>query len=128
MRAVARNLRVLMARFEALEALTRVGLDIDPATQQTLHRGRIMREILQQPRGTNRSIAAQVMTLTAIAAGWLDTLEPRRAREAVEHALGRARGECATMIETLNTGTLPPGEWQAAWHDCLTRSMGTGTP
>lgn len=35
MRAAARNLRITMSRFEALEALTRVGLDVDPATRNS---------------------------------------------------------------------------------------------
>jgi F-type H+-transporting ATPase subunit alpha len=111
-RTVARNLRVLLSRFEALEALTRVGLDVDPATQQTLRRGRLLRELLRQPRFTNRSIAAQVVTLTAVTAGWLDAVEP-----------GRARSECAAIIETLDAGTLPPGEWQAAVHAGVLQSL-----
>jgi F-type H+-transporting ATPase subunit alpha len=128
MRTVARNLRVLLSRFEALEALTRVGLDVDPATQQTLQRGRILRELLRQPRFTNRSIAAQVMTLTAVTTGWLDALEPGHASEVVEGAFRRARSECTAIVETLEAGTLPPGEWQAALHACLTPAMETQAP
>jgi F-type H+-transporting ATPase subunit alpha len=128
MRTAARNLRVLMSRFEALEALTRVGLDIDPATQRTLQRGRILRELLRQPRFTNRSIAEQVVTLTAVTAGWLDALEPAHACAVVARALRRIRSECAAIVETLDAGTLPPGEWQAAVHACLTQALETPTP
>jgi F-type H+-transporting ATPase subunit alpha len=127
-RAAARNLRVLISRFEALEALTRVGLDIDPMTQRTLQRGRILRELLRQPHLTSRSIAEQVITLTAVTAGWLDTLEPAYARTVVERALRRARSECAAIVEVLDAGMLPPGEWQAAIHACLTQAMETHTP
>jgi F-type H+-transporting ATPase subunit alpha len=128
MRTAARNLRVLISRFEALEALTRVGLDVDPATQRTLQRGRILRELLRQPGFTNRSIAEQVVTLTAVTAGWLDALEPAPARAVVERTLRRVHSEYTAVIETLDAGTLPPGEWQAAVHACLTQSMETYTP
>ena len=57
---------MLMARFEALEALTRVGLEVDPATQRTLQRGRLLRELLRQPRFTNRSIAELQMPLPGV--------------------------------------------------------------
>jgi len=123
MRTAARNLRMLIARFEALEALSRVGLDVDPATQRTLLRGRIMRELLQQPRFTNRSIAEQVLTLTAITAGWLDTSEPGQARDVVNRALRHAQDELTEIIITFDAGMLPQGDWQAAWHDCLTQSL-----
>jgi F-type H+-transporting ATPase subunit alpha len=120
MRTSARNLRILMSRFEALEALTRVGLDVDPATQRTLQRGRVLRELLRQPRFTNRSVAEQVLTLTAVTEGWLDSLEPRQAREAVEQACRRARSRLPDLVQRLDAGTLPEGEWQAALHACLT--------
>ena len=46
-RAASRNLRILMSRFEALEALTRVGLDVDEATRATIRRGRLMRDSVE---------------------------------------------------------------------------------
>ncbi|HEX7785401.1 MAG TPA: F0F1 ATP synthase subunit alpha, partial [Methylomirabilota bacterium] len=80
MRAAARNLRVNVARYESLEALTRVGLDVDPATRQTIERGRIVRELLRQPRFTVRTVADQILALTAVAEGWLDQLSPSAGR------------------------------------------------
>jgi hypothetical protein len=40
-----------------------------------------------------------------------------------ERASRRARSECAAIVETLDAGTLPPGEWQAAVHACLPQSL-----
>jgi F-type H+-transporting ATPase subunit alpha len=114
MRSIASNLRILIARFEALEALARVGLDIDTATQSTLHRGRVMREILRQERFAPRGVAAQVITLTAVNEGWLDSLEPRQARPVVEALLARARAELPELIATLDAGALPADEWRAS--------------
>jgi F-type H+-transporting ATPase subunit alpha len=67
MREAARNLRITMSRFESLETLTRVGLDVDPGTRQAVERGRILRELLRQPRFTVRTVADQVFALSAVA-------------------------------------------------------------
>ena len=83
MRAAARNLRVMMSRFEALETLTRVGLDVDPSTKLAVERGRMLRELLRQPRFTVRSVDEQVFALTAVSEGWLDDLAPADVRDAV---------------------------------------------
>jgi F-type H+-transporting ATPase subunit alpha len=83
MRATARNLRVMMSRFEALETLTQVGLDVDPSTKLAVERGRMLRELLRQPRFSVRSVDEQIFALTAVSEGWLDDLEPASARDAV---------------------------------------------
>lgn len=69
MRTAAQNLRITMSRFEALESLTRVGLDVDPTTCAAVERGLLVRELLRQPRFTPRSIAHQILALTAAGAG-----------------------------------------------------------
>ena len=43
MRDAAKNLKIQVSRFESLEKLSRVGLDIDLSTQTTLQEGRILR-------------------------------------------------------------------------------------
>jgi F-type H+-transporting ATPase subunit alpha len=89
LRAAARNLRIEMSRFESLESLTRVGLDVDPATLAAVERGRIMRQVLRQPRLTPRSVAEQVLAITAVSQGWLDGLEPTAARTVMWSAASR---------------------------------------
>ena len=66
LRAVARNLRIHLSRFEALEKLSRVGLDIDVATQATLQDGNLLRALLRQDRLSPRGIAEQVVALAAV--------------------------------------------------------------
>jgi F-type H+-transporting ATPase subunit alpha len=123
MRSVARNLRILISRFEALESLTRVGLDVDLATQRTLQQGRIMRELLRQPRLTNRSVAEQIFTLTAVTAGWLDTVALQHVHEVIERAYQQAQSELLDIIKALNAGTLPEDSWQRACQECVMRSV-----
>ncbi len=56
MRKAAKNLKIQLSRFESLEKLSRVGLDIDVATQATLQDGDILRALLRQGRFSPRSI------------------------------------------------------------------------
>ncbi|MCA9118442.1 MAG: F0F1 ATP synthase subunit alpha, partial [Planctomycetaceae bacterium] len=71
MRKAAKSLKIQLSRFESLEKLSRVGLDIDVATQATLLEGDILRSLLRQGRFSPRSICAQVITLTAVSEHWL---------------------------------------------------------
>jgi F-type H+-transporting ATPase subunit alpha len=111
MRQAARNLRITMARFEALEALTRVGLDVDPATRRAVARGRLMRDLLRQPRFTRRTVADQVLVLTAVGEGWLDDVPPSDAQR-VYAAAERARTELPHIMAALDGGEAAPTSWQ----------------
>ena len=111
MKTASQNLRILMSRFEALEALTRVGLDVDESTQAVIRRGRIMRELLRQPRLAHRSTADQVLLLTATNEGWLDEIDLETASATVGKLLRRSRSEAAALMSTIDGGVLP-SEWK----------------
>lgn len=112
MRSASRNLRISMSRFESLEALTRVGLDVDPATRRAVERGRILREVLRQPRFTVRTVAQQIFALTAVSEGWLDGLAPGEAREALEAASQRTALELPDVASALDADRPPPADWK----------------
>ena len=101
--AAARNLRIVMSRFDALESLTRVGLDVDPATRKTVERGRIMREVLRQPRFELRTVADQIVALTAVNEGWLDALSPTDARSLIWAVASQLRAELPELDGALAT-------------------------
>ena len=107
MRAVARNLRILISRFESLESLTRVGLDIDSNTQGTIRRGRCLRELLRQGRFAERDLAEQVITLTLVNEGWLDAVPPKEARDVAAAVVAKARNEQADAIAQMSHGISP---------------------
>jgi F-type H+-transporting ATPase subunit alpha len=111
MRAAARNLRILMSRFESLESLTRVGLDIDATTQGTIRRGRLMRELLRQGRFSPRDVAEQVVTLTLVNEGWLDAVDPQRARAVVAAIMARVRSQQSEEMTRINQGEPPATNW-----------------
>jgi F-type H+-transporting ATPase subunit alpha len=119
MQAAARNLRITMSRFESLEALTRVGLDVDPGTREAVERGRVMREILRQPRFTVRSVPEQVFALTAVTEGWLDGLAPREATHKLWSAVARLHSEVADVVDALENGRTAPDGWKERMHALL---------
>ncbi|WP_395853745.1 F0F1 ATP synthase subunit alpha [Cystobacter fuscus] len=119
MRQAARNLRILMSRFESLEALTRVGLDVEESTRRTLRRGQVMRELLRQGRLSPRTVSAQVFALTGVAEGWLEGLEPARAAARMWSAVERARRVAPEAMRGLD-GEVPLAEdWKERLRACL---------
>ncbi|MEX2187017.1 MAG: F0F1 ATP synthase subunit alpha [Pirellulales bacterium] len=114
MRAAAKNLKIQLSRFESLEKLSRVGLDIDVATQATLQEGNILRALLRQHRLAPRSIAQQVLTLTAVTEHWFGDLKPWQAVVAADALVDLARQQTAEITAALDRGELPPGDWKAA--------------
>jgi F-type H+-transporting ATPase subunit alpha len=124
MRLVARNLRVLHARFEQLEALVRVGLEIDPAVEREIARGRILRSILRQAQGAPRGIAEQVVALLAVSDGWLDRVATDDASRAIARIIDRARAQHPAIFEALDAGRVPDGEWQARLRSVAAETLG----
>jgi F-type H+/Na+-transporting ATPase subunit alpha len=112
MRAAAKNLRILMSRFEAVESLVRVGLDVDSSTARAIHRGRVMRELLRQSRFESRSVSNQVLLLTAVSEGWLDVVAPEEALELMHRILLRIRTENNKVVEILESGKPPEKDWK----------------
>ncbi len=104
LRAAARNVRIQVARFESLEALTRVGLDVDPATRRAVERGRVLRELLRQPRLGPRPLAHQILSVVALEQGWLDGLDPETAAGVVVAALAPARSADPELLAALDRG------------------------
>lgn len=123
-RGLARNLRITMSRFDALEALTRVGLDVDPKTRQAVERGRVLREILRQPQATVRTVADQVLALTAVAEGWLDGVGPAEAHGALWSAAERLWIQEPALATALAAGTEPPAGWRDRARALVVRAAG----
>jgi F-type H+-transporting ATPase subunit alpha len=124
LRAAARNLRVVLSRFEELEALTRVGLDVDPGTRQAVERGRRLRELLKQPRFTPRDVAGQIYALTAVAEGWLDEVPPAEAGARLWAGAGRLREELPEVAAALEQGAEPPAGWKERARALVARDDG----
>ncbi|MEJ2087099.1 MAG: F0F1 ATP synthase subunit alpha [Gammaproteobacteria bacterium] len=113
-RAAARNLRIMLSQYESLEALTRVGLDVDPETTRAVARGRILRELLRQPRFTVRTVASQLFALTAVTEGWLEGQPLADVQRIVWSGAERIGAQLPHVSEQINAGQPPTDEWMHA--------------
>ena len=107
LRVAARNLRILHARFEELESLARVGLELEEGVELEIARGRLLRALLRQGRLSPRRTAEQVLTVLAVSEGWLDAIRPPDAPAFVASLVARARSEEPETMEGLERGRLP---------------------
>ncbi|MCA9838574.1 MAG: alternate F1F0 ATPase, F1 subunit alpha [Trueperaceae bacterium] len=73
-RELAGPLRLAYAQFEELEAFARFGTRLDETTQQTLTRGRCIREILKQAPYNPLKVSEQITLLLAVNEGLFDDL------------------------------------------------------
>jgi F-type H+-transporting ATPase subunit alpha len=119
MRKAAKNLKIQLSQFESLEKLSRVGLDIDVATQTTLQTGNILRALLRQHRLSARSVAHQVITLTATSEHWLQDLKPSQALSVAEALVELAREKLPALVASLDNAELPEGEWKQVLKDLM---------
>jgi F-type H+-transporting ATPase subunit alpha len=113
MRKAAKNLRILLSRFESLESLTRVGLEMDVGMQETILRGNALRELLRQGRLAHRDLVHQSVALTAVYHNWLEGLATKSIRPFVDALVSAARRELKDLVEQLASGELLDEDWQA---------------
>jgi len=75
MRAVAKSLRLDLAQYRELAAFAQFGSDLDKATQNQLHRGERMVEILKQGQYVPQALEDEVIIIFAGGEGLLDDIE-----------------------------------------------------
>jgi F-type H+-transporting ATPase subunit alpha len=100
-RAVAGDLRLAYSQFNELEAFSRFGTRLDEETQQTLRRGRRVREILKQPQSRPISVTEQIAALLATTEGLFDGVpldRVGRAERAIRKAIREESGDVRSRI------------------------------
>ncbi len=75
MKSVAGTLRLDLAQYRALSAFAQFGSDLDKASQQQLHRGDRLVEVLKQKQYAPLPVEKQVAIIYAGTKGFLDDLE-----------------------------------------------------
>ena len=75
MKSIAGTLRLDLAQYRALAAFAQFGSDLDKASQQQLHRGDRLVEVLKQKQYQPISVEKQVAVIFAGTKGYLDDLE-----------------------------------------------------
>ena len=118
MRQAAKNLKIQLSRFESLEKLSRVGLDIDVATQATLQEGNILRAFCDRSPFASKYLR-QVITLTAVSEHWLSELKPSQAVDVADALVEIARLRHAEITGALDQGEMPAEGWKQVLQELL---------
>jgi len=128
LRQATRNLRILHARFEELESLAQVGIELEAGIERELSRGRLLRELLRQPRWSPRGIFDQVLRVQAVSQGWLDDAAQADVHARLERWTSLARRRAPELYASLQAGELPAGVAEDAWVDRLAAAIGLEPP
>jgi len=75
MKSVAGKMKLELAQFAELAAFSQFGSELDPATAQTLERGKRTQEILKQPQYSPLPEEFEVLGIWAVTNGYLDDIE-----------------------------------------------------
>lgn len=75
MKKNAGMMKLSLAQYRELESFSQFDSDLDPATKQTIERGKRTVEILKQKNGEPMTVAQQVASIYAVNNGMLDTIE-----------------------------------------------------
>jgi len=101
MKKVAGTLRLDLAQYRELEAFSKFGSDLDPATQAQLLRGARLVEILKQGQYEPMSVEQQIAIIFVASSGMLDKIPLDRILELQEELLerlGRKHGDAMASI------------------------------
>jgi F-type H+-transporting ATPase subunit alpha len=74
MKSVAGTLRIDLSQYRELEAFSKFGSDLDPATQRQLRRGERLVEILKQDQYDPMPVEEQVVIIYVAVEGMLDSI------------------------------------------------------
>jgi F-type H+-transporting ATPase subunit alpha len=110
-RSAAKNLRIQISRFESLESLTKVGLEMDTGMQNSIKQGNLLRQLLQQLRFANRNMLEQVIALEAVKQNWLEGIKPDQAPSFVNRLVMRINDEIPSVAKSLLAGEQPADDW-----------------
>ena len=75
MKKNAGMMKLSLAQYRELESFSQFDSDLDPATKQTIERGKRTVEILKQKNGEPMTVAQQVASIYAVNNGFLDNIE-----------------------------------------------------
>jgi F-type H+-transporting ATPase subunit alpha len=115
MKQVAGRLRLDLAQYRELEAFAKFGSDLDKATQQQLHRGERLVEILKQDQYAQIDFERQVAIIYAATNGYLDSIE-------VEN-IKRFEKEFIEYLEVKHKDLLPTLAEKKELDDTLEKQM-----
>ncbi len=105
-RDISGRLRLDFGQFEELEAFSRFGTRLDDDTQQSLKRGRRIREVLKQGLYKPLKVSEQITLLLALSEGLFDEL-PRSSMSEIEEKISMKLRQEALEAQTRIQSNLP---------------------
>jgi F-type H+-transporting ATPase subunit alpha len=107
MKKVSSTLKLDLAQYRELEAFSKFGSDLDPATQRQLRRGERLVEILKQGQYQPVPVEEQVAIIFVATQGLLDRVPTNRVREFERELVERlSLRHAAIMTEIRDKGTM----------------------
>ena len=107
MKKVAGTLRLDLAQYRELEAFSKFGSDLDPATQAQLNRGERLVELLKQGQFVPQPVEEQVVTLFIAAKGVLDSIPVNKIQEFRGEFISKMKAQSGDILKAIvDTGKM----------------------
>ncbi len=106
MKKVAGTLKLDQAQFRELEAFSKFGSDLDPATMAVLDKGRKNVEILKQPLHTPYTVEKQIAIIYCGTNGLLRDVPREKVQEFEDEFLGEMEVNHKDVLDTLAAGKI----------------------
>lgn len=103
-RSVAGDLRLSYSQFEELENFARFGTRLDESTQQTIERGRRIREVFKQTQFKPIAAAEQISVLLAAISGLFDSIPLEDVRQAEQNLSSAVVERLPEICEQIEAG------------------------
>jgi F-type H+-transporting ATPase subunit alpha len=103
--AVAGDLRLSYAQFQEVEVFARFGTQLDEQTQQTLDRGRRIREVLKQRQSQPLAAAEQIAILFAVTNGLFDSVPIEQLKEVEHHIAQTVTQQLPEVCDRIYSGS-----------------------
>lgn len=106
MKKVAGTLKLDQAQFRELEAFSKFGSDLDPATKLVIDRGRRNQEILKQPQFSPMSVEHQIAIIYISTKGFLDKVPVEKVKAFEKEYLLLLSAQHREMLDSLRAGKI----------------------
>jgi F-type H+-transporting ATPase subunit alpha len=101
MKKVAGKLRLQLAQFRELQTFVQFSSDVDQATKEKIHKGKIISEVLKQTDLTPIPFENQVLVLYAALNGYFDKFQPEEIQEVEAKFLEYVKNLHGDLLEEL---------------------------
>ncbi len=103
MKKVAGRLRLELAQFRELQTFVQFASDVDQATKEKIHKGRIITEVLKQSDLNPFPFEEQVLVLYVALNGYFDKFEPEEIQKIEANFLEYVKDLHGDLLESLKT-------------------------